>query len=390
MKKIGLFLEATPHSGGTFQYNQAILEAVSALPPDKFSVVIAYTSDLWLKYFVSSHRKTIFVHRDFWGRAFGFVWRLFNLPMVLWRETCPHFHPVAKTLISEQCDLWIFPSQDGWSYQIPVPALVSILDLMHRYERQFPEVSTRGEYFSRERHYRNICRWAKGILVDSEVGKQQVVESYGAAPERIYVLPYVAPKYIYYCKAPEHFDNRYNLPEKFIFYPAQFWEHKNHKRLILAVGLLKEHIPDIKLVLVGSKKNAYRSTIKLVADLNVSKNVIFLGYVPDEDLPEIYLRARAFIMPTFFGPTNIPPLEAFVTGCPIAISGIYGIPEQVGDAAILFNPESVEEIAECIKRLWFDDILCATLAKKGKEKSAKWGQQQFNDRLREIIEQIVG
>jgi glycosyltransferase involved in cell wall biosynthesis len=216
------------------------------------------------------------------------------------------------------------------------------------------------------------------------------VESYGVVPERIHILPYVAPKYIYSHKTPDHFDNRYNLPEKFIFYPAQFWEHKNHKRLILAMGMLKDRIPDIKLVLVGSKKNAYRSTVKLAKDLNVSKNVIFLGYVPDEDLPEMYRRARALIMPTFFGPTNIPPLGAFAIGCPTAISGIYGIPGQVGDAAILFNPESVEEIAECIKRLWFDDGLCAALVKKGKEKAAKWGQQQFNDRLREIIEQIAG
>ena len=94
-------------------------------------------------------------------------------------------------------------------------------------------------------------------------------------------------------------------------------------------------------------------------------------------------------MPTFFGPTNNPSLEAFVVGCPVAISGIYGIPEQVGDAALLFDPESIDEIAESIKRLWTDDELCAKLAEKGRHKAAIWGQEQFNNRFSEIVEQVV-
>jgi glycosyltransferase involved in cell wall biosynthesis len=95
------------------------------------------------------------------------------------------------------------------------------------------------------------------------------------------------------------------------------------------------------------------------------------------------------VMPTYYGPTNIPPMEAFVAGCPVAISGIYGMPDQVGDAALLFNHDSVEEIADCIRRLWTDDRLCAELAEKGRRRAANWGQQQFNQRLREIIAKII-
>jgi hypothetical protein len=141
MKKIGLFLGAAPHHGGTFQYNNAILDA------DRYSFVVGYTSDQTMKHNETHDPKTVIIPKGFWGRAFGLMWTLVGLPMGSWRKICPHFHPAAKTLLSEGCDLWIFPSQDGWSYQIPVPALVSILDLMHRYERHFPEVSTRGEYY---------------------------------------------------------------------------------------------------------------------------------------------------------------------------------------------------------------------------------------------------
>lgn len=388
MKKIGLFLEAEPVGGGVFQYSQAVIEAISSLPKDKFCVVVFYTSKSWQRHLSEYKLITVLVDKGFLGSAIAYIWRKFGFPTGMWRKICRYFYHMAKAMINEGCDLWVFPSQDAASYQIPVPALTSIHDLMHRYERQFPEVSAKGEYRLRELHYKNICKWTKGILVDSEVGKRHVMESYSLAAERIHVLPYIAPAYMYSYHNAASFDSRYQLPEKFIFYPAQFWEHKNHNKLIDAVGRLKQDLPDLKLVLVGSKKNGYESALKTVQEQGLSENIFFLGYVPDTDMPELYRRARALVMPTFFGPTNIPPLEAFVAGCPVAISGIYGIPEQVGDAALLFHPESIGEIAESIKRLWTDDELCAELAEKGRRKAAMWGQKQFNNRLREIIEKI--
>jgi glycosyltransferase involved in cell wall biosynthesis len=212
-------------------------------------------------------------------------------------------------------------------------------------------------------------------------------------PERIHVLPYIAPKYMLSAQASPDFDARYRLPEKFIFYPARFWAHKNHKNLISAMAKLKNEIPDLKLVLSGTqshKYDSYESVMKQAADLGLADAVFPLGYVPDEDMPELYRRARALVMPTYYGPTNIPPLEAFASGCPVAVSGIYGMPEQVGDAALLFNPDSVAEIADCIRKLWADDRLCAELAEKGKRRAASWGWQQFNGRLMEIIVKITG
>ena len=156
-----------------------------------------------------------------------------------------------RIMIREKCHLWVFPAQETFSYLIPVPSLAVIFDLMHRYEGHFPEVSSNGVYRVRERHYRNTCRWSQGVLVDSEVGKRQVVESYAVAPERVHVLSFVPPRHV-------HRDSPTSplvgLPSKFIFYPAQFWEHKNHKRLIQASAIARNKFPDFHLVLVGSKK----------------------------------------------------------------------------------------------------------------------------------------
>ncbi len=393
MKKIGLFLEYEPAGGGTFQYNQVMIDAVAALPSDRFSVVVGYTSVLWQDYLAGYNLKTVLIPRGFWGRAFGLAWTLLGLPMGLWRRLCPLFHPMARALLREHCDLWIFPSQDVRGFQIPVPALISIQDLMHRYERRFPESASWWEYLNRERTYTNICRWAKGILVESELGRKQVIESYGVPAGPVFVLPLLAPRYIRSGQTPADFDSRYRLPGKFIFYPARFWAHKNHRNLIKAMGLLKKEISDIKLVLVGTKSGAYDSydeVVSLIHRLGLEKDVFFPGYVPDEYMHEIYRRARALVMPTYYGPTNIPPMEAFVAGCPVAISGIYGMPEQAGDAALLFNPDSVEEIADCIRRLWTDDRLCAELAERGKKRAASWGEKEFNERLREIVMRLTG
>ncbi len=106
-------------------------------------------------------------------------------------------------------------------------------------------------------------------------------------------------------------------------------------------------------------------------------------------MPELYRRARAPYHANVLRTDKHPAAEAFAGRMPVAISGIYGMTEQVGDAALLFNPDSVEEIADCIRRLWIDDKLCAELAERGKRRALNWTTKQFNERLREIVTEIT-
>jgi len=216
-----------------------------------------------------------------------------------------------------------------------------------------------------------------------------VIDAYDVAPGRVFPLPYIAPQYIYEALAKPPRKLSYELPEKYLFYPATFWSHKNHPNLFAAIAKLRAQYPDIQLVLAGGKHNGYPAARDAVAALGLERNVTFLGYVPDEDMFELYRRARGMVMPSFFGPTNIPQLEAFVAGCPVAVSGVYGVPEQVGDAALLFDPKSVDEIADAAERLWVDDALCADLAEKGRLRAESWGPVQFSARLRTIVETLV-
>lgn len=391
MKKVGIFLGSDPGSGGMFQYSLAILEALSTLPRAEHEIVVAYFNPAWRSYIEPLGLKTIHLGSAA-GReslTLGRLWRTLCLPLAAWRSFFWRLDPVARALKETGCGLWVFPAQDHWGYLAPVPAMVTIHDLMHRYEPQFPEVSRWGRHFLREYRFRNICRYAKAVLVDSEVGRKQVMESYGLDRDRIYPLPYLPPRYIFAEGTPDDFDSRYTLPSRFLFYPAQFWQHKNHDRLLQAMAMVRKECPDINLVLAGPMRYEYQRLTRRVEELGLHDRVLFTGYVPDADLPEFYRRAKALVMPTFFGPTNIPPLEAFALGCPVAVSGIYGIPEQVGDAALLFDPRSVQEMAAAIQSLWLNDELCRGLAERGIERSLLWNQKEFDSELQKIMTSVL-
>jgi glycosyltransferase involved in cell wall biosynthesis len=389
MKKIGLYLWCEPSDGGAFQYSQAMLDAVAELPSDRYSVVVGYSSELWLDYLKNYVVQSLPASHGSLGRMLSLGATVTGLPVGPWRMLNSRFYSLARKLLQEQCDLWIFPAQDMLSYQLPLPALVSIHDLMHRYERRFPESCSRLQYLGRENKFSNICKWTKGVLVDSEIGRQQVIESYGLEKDKIHLLPFIPPGYMLQGETASDAQRRYHLPDKFLFYPAQFWEHKNHKNLLKAMARLKPEIPDLKLVLAGSKKNAYPAVVNLVQELQITEDVLFLGYVPDADIYDLYRLARALVMPTYFGPTNIPPLEAFAAGCPVAVSDVYGMPEQVGNAALLFNPDSVGGIADCLKKLWTDDRLVEELTAKGQQRADNWGRKQFNERVEEIVARVI-
>ncbi|HRE31756.1 MAG TPA: glycosyltransferase family 1 protein [Candidatus Berkiella sp.] len=389
MKKIGLYLDAGPACGGTYQYNHLMLESLMQLPASEYECVVFYGSSYWQASLEKNQiRGRLIQVPKVWQKMAG-LWRRLKLPLALWHRVAKWGHPLAKAMLQEHCDLWIFPSQDAYAYLMPIPSLAAVHDLMHRYETRFPEVGAKKEYARREYHYQNTCKWTKGILVDSNLGKEQAIESYQIKANACYVLPYIANRYIAQIQPSTDFNQKYVLPEKYLFYPAQFWQHKNHENLLKALAICRRAIPNIQLVLVGSPKNYYQQIIDLIKELKLETNVHILGLIDEQDIPEFYRRARALIMPTFFGPTNIPPLEAFALDCPVAISDIYGMRNQLGDAALYFNPLDVKQIAEKINLLWLDDSLNQALKSKGRTHHENKGFSQFNFHFQKIMEEIL-
>jgi len=383
--RIGLFLGVSPAAGGMFQYAQAMAAALEACMPRE-RLLFAYVDPEWQPILERHAVDSLRLPAGRLSLWLANAIMAMRLPGKLARWL-GYVNPMFVAM-RRAGDLWIFPAQDAAGYQLDRPAIVTVHDLMHRYEPHFPEVANTGRRKIRDHRFANLIDWAQAVLVDSETGKHHVVESYGADPDTIFSLPYVPSPHVVGGEEPSDFEQRFPLPAKFLFYPAQFWEHKNHRRLLEAVAVVSAQAPDLFLVCTGSHAHAFPDLVQRARELEISDQILFPGYVPDAYLGGFYRRARALVMPTFFGPTNIPPLEAFAYGCPVAISDKYGMPEQAGNAALLFNPASVASIANAIRRLWTDDALCADLSRKGLRRSRAWQPLHFKHRLRAILEEV--
>jgi glycosyltransferase involved in cell wall biosynthesis len=304
-----------------------------------------------------------------------------------------------KMLRDAQVDLvfCLYPSEIGFASGLPFAMVVP--DLQHRLNPQFPEVSEGGEAARREYVFRNGIREARSVLVDSYTGKEDVLTFYGGFgldPQRIDVLPFLTPPYLPSQMSKDEIvrvRDRYRLPEAYIFYPAQLWPHKNHLRLIEALGVLHRQGVEIPLVLCGSHEGELRNqtfdvAMRRAQEVGVADLVRYVGYVPDSDMAGLYAGATALVFPTFFGPTNIPVLEAWQLGCPVITSDIRGIREQVGDAGLLVDPESVDAIAEGIRHVWTNPGLRRTLAGSGHDKLEEYTWPDFESDLHRVLERL--
>lgn len=387
-KRIGIFLGVTPSDGGMFQYAQSLLEALMGIRGTDSEVVVVYVSRDWEPVLENLGINGQYLRNSNFGIAIANFFMVMRIPCRLTRILGQFINPLIRELKSFQCGLWIFPAQDSLSWQVSGVRLVgTIHDLMHRYESRFPEAGSAIRYRVREHRFSNIAKNCDVILADSSVGRMQIVESYGINPQKIYTLPYVAPSRLKNATENSNLLYKYDLPNKYLFYPAQFWKHKNHHGLIEAIKILSDKHPDIFLVLSGGLNNIYKDIYRYASLKGVKDKIKFLGYVPPDDLRELYRHSRALVYPTFFGPTNIPPLEAFSLGCPVVVSNIYAMPEQCGDAALYFDPLNVKEIANVISQVWVDDELILKMIKRGYALAENCNQSNFNKKFKEILRQ---
>jgi glycosyltransferase involved in cell wall biosynthesis len=375
--------------GGGFQYALSIIAGLAALPASRYRVSAITLHDGWRPHIP----EPIEVHRSSEPGAVRMVRRaLYALPggVRAWRSISETVHPVYRLLERLDPQLTFYPSQAAFVFGSRRRGVAPIHDLMHRYEARFSEVGNRFEQARRDFLYSNICRYAAAVLVDSRVGCEHVASAYGVDPARIRVLPFVAPPYVEAAPrmgpVPEL---RRDLPEHFIFYPANLWPHKNHLGLLRARAALRDAGLKVNAVFCGRAEPGSEAIFEAVARMNLNSQVTYLDYIENNETVAIYRRATALVMPTFFGPTNIPPLEAFALGCPVCVSDVYGMREQVGDAALLFDPSSDLEIADVVARVWTDEALRQSLVRKGIDRARAWNQAAFNIRVRVIVDGLL-
>jgi len=227
--------------------------------------------------------------------------------------------------------------------------ITTVFDLCHRDSPEFPEVRGFEEFHSRELHFNNNLAPALLVITESENLSKKVSQRYGIDHERCLAMPMSPSPYL---QSEFNVDKRsvleiYDLEEGYFFYPAQFWAHKNHVRILEALVLLRAEGIKLRLVLTGGDKGNRAHVENLTAHYSLDEQVSFLGFAPAEHMRGLYEGCMAVVMPTYFGPTNLPPLEAWILGKPLVYSS--HLKEHAGNAAVYANPDSATALAEAMK-----------------------------------------
>lgn len=361
--KIGIhFFTTGADIGGGFTFGEQIIKAISQCSAAKKHEILIFTP-ISLS-FVQKHEgfQEVIIPQE---EATPFPTRVKNFTLRrLGRSVSSPLSALQKKIQEENPDI-IYFIDPFYAENVDVPYIVTVWDLQHRLQPFFPEVRILNTWENRERMFSNVLGKAAYIIACNETGKNEVMNFYGIPSERIAMLPHPTPSFALEAgdgdlTVLQKFNLRY---QEYLFYPAQFWAHKNHIAILDVIASLRAQGLQMKAVFSGSDKGNKDYIMQTAELMGISDQIVFAGFVDREELIALYRNAFALSYASFFGPENLPPLEAFALGCPVIASDANGVREQLGDAALYFNPKKPEELVNQILALSNVDIRNAMIEK---------------------------
>jgi len=254
------------------------------------------------------------------------------------------------------------------------PIVVTVHDLI---VRRFPQLFPLWHRTYTRAVLPRLALAARRVIAVSEATKRDLVELVGVPEERVVVIP----NGVHPAMAPVLADSarardvrrRYGLPERFALTVGAIEPRKNLTRLFDAAARVRARPEARDLVLMHAGPAGWLAPDVARA---AGGHVRFLGYVPPEDLATLYGLARCCAYPSLWEGFGLPVVEAMACGCPVLTSGVSAMPEVAGDAALLVDPTSTDEIAATLARLWTDDALRASLARRGLQRAREFSWER--------------
>ena len=268
---------------------------------------------------------------------------------------------------------------------MPRPYVVTLHDMANLL---YPE-GEQGLYMQLRRYrFRRGLERASRVIAVSDATKRDLERFVHIPPHRIrrvYNAPdpgFIQPFHEPGSEEHRRILERYQIAYPFLLYAGNIRRHKNVPRLVEAFAVVRGKLAshplykDLRLVIIGDTISQYPAVRQAVIKSRVEQMVRFLGFVPFDTLRCFYESAAAFVFPSRYEGFGLPPLEAMACGTPVVASNVSSLPEVVGDAAVLVNPENVFDIARGIEDVLLDEVLRAELIRRGHEQAARFSWER--------------
>ncbi|MEX2227527.1 MAG: glycosyltransferase family 1 protein [Dehalococcoidia bacterium] len=233
---------------------------------------------------------------------------------------------------------------------------------------------------------------ADAVVVPSQTVRADVIAALGVDARKLHVVYEAAAEIC----APVQREaalavaKRYGLEPPFVLSVGSLEPGKNRTRLIRAMRELRDDGVDARLAIVGQKAWRYEADFRLIEDIGMTDRIRYLGYVPEADLPALHSAATAFVFPSLYEGFGLPVLEAMACGAPVLTSNVSATAEIAGDAALLVDPLSQDDIREGLRRLLTDAHLRTELGQRGRERAAEFSWRRAADETHAVYERVLG
>ncbi len=317
--KIGILFEGNPLMGGGFFQSlksSMILNCIKKYQ-DKFEFIL--TDEKAIEYLKPYNLKTIHYKKNIMKNYFSELYEIDLLKNFLLKLKI--FHPFTNFINHQKYDLVLFLGPSNLSrFCQNINFIINIWDLDHKKNSQYPEHKDNFTFEKREKIINETIFKAFKIIVPHENNKEDLINYYRCPKKNILIqtfIPYLPTLFENNKKTVNEYKNIYDklkLPtnKKIIFYPSQFWAHKNHNYIIEAAEILKRNNDErFCFVFSGTDKGNYKYIKNLINEKDLSSIIKIFTFLSDESIISLYLNSSSVIMPTTGGPTNLPLYESF-------------------------------------------------------------------------------
>ncbi len=252
------------------------------------------------------------------------------------------------------------------------PAVVSCMDVYALEGEEYPRLDRKMMAYS----FRGLLK-ADRIISISQFTKNKLLGLFEYREDHIHVIPLGVDHARYYPQAQrEALRGQYGLPrnKRIILYVGSEQPRKNLPTLIKAFAALRKERDDVTLVKVGRPQSAEgrKRVMETIGKQRLERDVFFIDYAAEQDLPGIYNAVDVFVFPSRYEGFGLPPLEAMACGCPVIASNAASLPEVLGNAAILCQPDDVASLAEQMGKVLTDEAMRDSLISRGLARAAEF------------------